>query len=217
MIRVVKKIAIKYDIIDENQLEVSLSELIDTLDNGSIKELSLSETTRQFSALLNQNRIILPDYIYLLVKGIVLLEGIGCEISPDINIIDSIKPYGVKLVKKKLSPEYLVKKGLGKMYDLGDKIEEFPEDIHSLIQKINNGELKITHNINGLNDIKNTINRLVIALIISSMAIASSILVLADLPPKIWGVPILGLLGFLGAGFLSTIVILQIIRNKKID
>lgn len=215
MIKTIKKSALKYSIPDENQLERDLYELINIIDSASIKDLSLKDIVKRFSGILNKNRIILPDYMYLLIRGIVLLEGIGCEICPEINLFDSIKPYGIKLVRSRLTPQYLINKSLDKIYNLGDKLEEIPDDLHSLIQKINHDELKVTHNVNGLTEIRDTLNRLVIALIIAGLAIGSSILILANMPPKIWGVPILGFLGFLFAGILSVIVIVGILMNKK--
>lgn len=104
---------------------------------------------------------------------------------------------------------------MDKLYSWNDRLEELPEDFHSLIQKINHDDLKITHNINGLTDIKNTINRLVLAILISSVAVGSSILILANMPPLLGGVSVLGLLGVLISGALAMIVILSILRNKK--
>lgn len=214
VIKTIKKSAIKYNIPNENQLERDLSELIGIIDSTSIKELSLEETTKRFSNILNKNRIILPDYMYLLVRGIVLLEGIGREICPELNLIDSIKPYGIKLVKNRLTQKNVINKGLDKIYNLGDKLEELPDDLHLLIQRINQDELRITHDVNGLSEIRDTLDRLVIGLIIAGLAIGSSILILANMPPKLWGVPVLGLLGFISAGTLSFFVILGIIIKR---
>ena len=194
-----------------------MNEFLDMLDSISIKELDLNEISQKFSRLLNDNRILLPDFIYLLIRGIILLEGVGRELGLETNIIENVKPYGVKLLKKKLNPKYITNKVIDKLYNLSDKLEELPEDTHSLIQKMKNNELEVTHNIRGLQDISNTINRLVVALIISSLAIGSSILVLADMPPKLWDVSILGFLGFTLAGVMAVIIILIIIRNKMID
>lgn len=215
LIRIIKKAAIRYNIPNEAQMERDLYELLDMVTNTPIKELDLKEVTSRFSSLLNRNRTILPDYMYLLMRGIVLLEGIGREICPDLNILKCIEPYGIKMAKQKISPDYLFKKGINKAYDISDLIEEIPSDLHSLIQKLNNDNMHVTHNINGLDDIKDTINRLVVAIIILALAVGSGMLVLADMPPILWGVPILGFLGFLFAGVLSFILIILVVRNKK--
>lgn len=215
LIGTIKKMSIRYDIPNEAELERELYNLIDILNNSSINELNLKVLMKDFSSLLHDNQVLLPDYIYLLIRGIVLLEGIGREICPDLNIIENMKPYGVKLIRKRFSPEYIFNKSFDKLYDLSDKLYELPEDIHNLIQRVNKNELIISHNINGLSDIKKTIDRLVVAIIIASLGIGSSILILADMPPKAFGVPIFGFIGFFVASVMAILVILSILRNKK--
>ncbi|NDV95492.1 AarF/ABC1/UbiB kinase family protein [Dysgonomonas sp. 521] len=217
MIRVIKRVAVKYSIANEPRMERDLHEFLEVMEGTSIKELDLKDMMKRLSRLLNENQTILPEYVYLLVRGIVLLEGIGRELGLDINIIESVRPYGLKMMKKRLDPKYLSNKALDKLYDLSDKLEEIPDDIHSLIQKVNNDELEITHNIRRLNDIKNTMSHLVVAVIASAMAIGSSVLILAKMPPLLWDVSVLGFLGFLFSGAISVIVVLSILRNKKTD
>ncbi len=217
LVRIIKKVAIKCNISNEEQFQRDLYDFLDILESTSVKELDLNDITKKFSRMLNENEVVLPDYIYLLIRGIVLLEGTGRELGLEEDIIENIRPYGIKLIKSRLNPKHLTNKVIDKLYNLGDKLEELPEDAHSLIQKINNNELEVSHNLNGLQDIRNTINLLVIALIISSLAIGSSILVLADMPPKLWGVSVFGFLGFTISGIMAIIIILIIIKNKMID
>lgn len=215
LVRIIKKIAIRYNIPDDSQLERDLYELIETVDNTPIQQIDLQAIVRNFSSVLARNKTVLPEFLYLLVRGIVLLEGIGREICPGLDILKSIEPYGVKMAKEKLSPDHILRLGIDKLYDINDLISEVPADIHSLIKKMEHGDMQVTHNINGLTDIKNTINRLVVAIIILALAVGSGMLVVADMPPVLWGVPVLGFLGFAMAGILSVILIIQIIRNKK--
>jgi len=217
MIRVIKKVAVKYSIANEVRMERDLYEFLDMMEGTSIKELDLKDIMKRLSRLLNENQTVLPEYVYLLVRGIILLEGIGRELGLDINIIESVRPYGMKMMKKRLNPQYLTNKAIDKLYDLADKLEEIPEDAHILIQKVNNNELEVTHNIRRLNDIRDTIGHLVVAVIVSAMAVGSSILILAKMPPLLWDVSVLGFLGFLFSGIVSVLVVLSILRNKKTD
>lgn len=215
LVRIIKKIAIEYNIQNEPQFERDLYEFLDIIDTDSIKDINLQSIIKRFSRILYENRIILPDYIYLLARSIVILEGIGRELGLEASIIDHVKPYGHKMIRQRLNPKYIKNLLMDKLYSWNDRLEELPEDFHSLIQKINHDDLKITHNINGLTDIKNTINRLVLAILISSVAVGSSILILAEMPPQLWGVSVLGLIGVIISGGLAMIVILTILRNKK--
>lgn len=215
LVRVIKKISVKYNISNEAQLERDLYFFLDTLDSSSIKDIDMNDMSRKFGKILNENNTILPNYIYLLIRGVVLLEGVGREVGVETNIMENIKPYAMKLIKRRLSPKYLRNKIINKLYDIGDKLEELPEDTHALIQKINNNELEVTHNVRGLKDIKTTINRMVVALIISSLAMGSAILVHAHMPPLIWGVSVLGFLGFVFSGFIAAVIIFMVIKDRN--
>lgn len=215
LIRVIKKIAIKYNIENETQLERDLYEFIDMMDNISIKELDLNEMSKKFSKLLNENKTILPEYIYLLVRGIVLLEGVGRELGIETNIIENVRPYGLKLIKRRLDPKYLANKVIDKVYNIADKLEEIPEDTHILIQKLNNNDLEIKHNVKGLDDMTNALSRLVVAILISSLALGSCLLILAHMPPLLYGISVLGLAGIIFSGFMAIIILFRIIRNKR--
>lgn len=215
LIRLIKKVAIQYNITNDIQLERELYFFIDMLDNSSIQDLDMNELVKLFNKLLNQNRIILPDYIYLLARGIVLLEGIGRELEVETNIIESVKPYTLKLIKRRLSSKYVTHKIINKLYDFSDQMQQLPEDTHLLIQKMNNNELQINHQIKGLNDIKTTINRVVLALLISSFVVGSSILINANMPPVIWGISLLGLVGFIFSALIGSILVFIILRDSK--
>lgn len=215
LVRVIKKISVKYSIGNDAQFERDLFYFIDILDSSSIKDLDMNEMSRKFGKILNENNTILPDYIYLLIRGIVLLEGVGRELGIETNIMENVRPYGIKLIRRRLNPQYLSNKVINKLYNIADRLEELPEDTHALIQRMNNNELEITHNVKGLNNIKTTINRLVVALIISSMAMGSAILVHAQMPPLLWGVSVLGFLGFIFSGIIAAVIIFTIAKDRS--
>jgi len=215
LIRVIKKMAVSYHIENENRLQRDLYEFLELIDYTPVNELDLEDLVKRLTKVLNENETVLPDYIYLLVRGIILLEGIGRELDLDVNIIEYIKPYGAKLLKKRMSPKNLVLRALNRLYELGGKMEELPEDIHSLVQKLNENNLELTHNIKGLDKIRNTIHIMALATIVSATTITSSILILAEMPPKIFGTSLFGLLGIISSSLLTIIVIIVIIRNWK--
>jgi len=90
-----------------------------------------------------------------------------------------------------------------------------PGEIMDLIQKVKKNALVINHQVDGLLKIKTSLDRLVLALIISALSIGSSILVLADMPPKVYGVPLLGFVGFLISFVLGVWIVMSMIRNRN--
>ena len=63
---------------------------------------------------------------------------------------------------------------------------------------------------------RKTINRLVYAVIIAALFIGSALLVMADMPPKINGIPLLGAIGFTLSAILGIFIMISIYRNKDL-
>ena len=93
-----------------------------------------------------------------------------------------------------------------------------PDEVQSVVSKLNNGELTIRQELQGLPGLKETMNRginsLVMAVMMCGLLISSAILILANQPPKLSGVPVLALLGLLICIILG-LGILMASRSKK--
>lgn len=215
LIDVIKTISLSFNIENEALMEREISALIEDIDQNSIENLNLKSVLAKFSNIINKNKIILPDFLYLILRGIILLEGIGRSICPDLNIFEIITPYGKKLLFDRMSPGYVSKKVFEKALDFGDLLQDFPADLRSLMKKMNSGKMEVTHNINGLSDIKSTLNRVVVALLVFALSLVSGILILANVPPKVWGISLFGLLGIVLCGVIALVIMIDIFRSNK--
>jgi len=157
--------------------------------------------------------------MYLLMRGITLIEGVGKQLNPDLNITESLQPWIIKAAKKRFAPDKIAKKAFKNMRMLGDTLQELPEETHRLFEKIKDDKLLINHHVKGLEDIRKTVqhaaNRLTYAIIIAALSIGSSILLMAQIPPLIAGNSVLGMLGFLISGLLGLIIIYSIWKKDK--
>ena len=58
-------------------------------------------------------------------------------------------------------------------------------------------------------------NRIAFAIVLASLIVSSSLIVLADIPPKWHEIPIIGLTGFVVAGFMGFWLLVSILRHGK--
>lgn len=214
VILTIKKIAVTYEVTDERELEREMYIFIDTISSSALKDIDIKSMGEQLKRILSKNQITLPAHIYYLLKGITLLEGIGTHLDPDIDIFGIIKPYGQDILRRRYSPRVLLQKGITRLNNLSDTLSDIPDEISEVLKKINNNNLQVNHRIEGLPTIKKTMDKLVLALIISALSIGSAILVLADMPPRVYGVPVLGFIGFIISGVLGAYVVVSIMRSK---
>jgi ubiquinone biosynthesis protein len=219
LIAMLKKMAIRFNVTDEDQLERDIHGFFDLLDGASLEEMDIKEVLGKFSGILNNNEILMPDHLYLLVRGIVLIEGIGRALVPDLNIIESLRPYILKIAFRKLSPEELKKSGLKLLRTLTEAMKTMPDELQSVVSKLNAGELKIRQEIQGLPTLKKTMNRgmnrVVMAVVMGGLLISSAILILADKPPKFSGIPVLALSGFLIGVILGLCILISLFFKRK--
>ena len=102
-----------------------------------------------------------------------------------------------------------------------DFLEDLPQDFRTVYGKIKRGQLNIPlqHKIDpkGFEPLRLTLdsiaNRLTNAIVAASVLIGSSILILAGLPPRIWEVPVIGILGLIWGGYMCLRLVFSIWRH----
>ena len=214
MIATIKELALDYNISDEKRLERGFYDILSMVDGTSLEEINLVEIMERVKTLLSQNQVLLSEDMYLLVKGIGQIEGIGRHLNPQLNIMQEIGNNAQEIMVKRMSPKYILEKGMGKVGEFSENWLTLPSDLKRLLEKIQNNELKHRHELVGFENFQKITERLVIGLVVSSLIIGSSILVLANMPPHINGISVLGILGFVISGILGANMIISKKKDK---
>ena len=212
MIETIRELAVKFEVADEKKFERELYGLIELVDENSLENIDVVTIFEKARKIFSDNQILLSEDIYLLVKGIGQIEGIGRHLDPTLNITKVMRPYMNKITKERMNPINIFKKGISKIETFSDNWLTLPTDMKILLEKIQNNELKHKHEIIGFDKFQKAFERLILAIIISSLFVGSSILALANIPPKIFGISGLGLLGFFISGIMGINLFL---KSKK--
>ncbi|PKV50625.1 ubiquinone biosynthesis protein [Aquimarina sp. MAR_2010_214] len=220
IIIVLEKISIKTSISDYKKLEYELYELIEGIINTAIDDIRMDTVLSRFKNILYKNEIILPHYSYMLMRALVIIEGVGLKLDPKFNITDNLSRYISAFTFNRYHPKRILKKNLARFRDISELIDNFPEDMNTILRKIKEGKLMMVHEHKGIDqfqkNIKKATNRLVFAVIIAALSIGSSLLIIADMPPKLGGVPILGAIGFVLSAIFGFIILVSIIRDREL-
>ena len=212
MIETIRELAVKFEVADEKKFERELYGLIELVDENSLENIDVVTIFEKARKIFSNNQILLSEDIYLLVKGIGQIEGIGRHLDPTLNITKVMRPYMNKITKERMNPINIFRKGISKIETFSDNWLTLPTDMKILLEKIQNNELKHKHEIIGFDKFQKAFERLILAIIISSLFVGSSILALANIPPKIFGISGLGLLGFFISGIMGINLFL---KSKK--
>jgi len=220
MISALLTIGIKKGYVDRNKLYEDLNYLIMNYLSISLNNIQVSVMLSEIFDIARQNNIRLPRDLTLLIRGLVILEGVIASIAPDIKIIDIAIPYVKSNNKFSLLTNLDLNTLLIRSYAFLKDSFRLPSKIMELSDSLISGraKLQLEHkNLNTpINEINKGINRLVFGLIISSMIIGSSTILNSNIGPKIYSVSIIGITGFLTAGFMGFWLLISIIRSGKL-
>jgi ubiquinone biosynthesis protein len=204
------------DIVED--LEFQVGELLEAYSFVTLKDFRIGEFLNRLIRLIINNRLRMPPGFYLMLKAIVTLEGVARRLDPEFDMVETIKPFAKQAMKERLRPDRLAKDMYYGALDLTPMLKEFPAQARDILGLIKRGKLRIEFKHQGLEPILKThermMTRLVFALVLASLIIGSSLVVLSGIPPKWYGVPVIGVAGFLSAAFVGFWLLVSIILRK---
>lgn len=217
----IEDVAIVSNIPDRAQFERSLYEIFDLIDNVSLGDISLASLFDKLWTIIGDNRLYFPEYIYQLIRGISLMEGIGRQLNPHLNIMKSIKPFANRIMRERMDPKHLFEKGKNKAFSFARDIEKLPDDLRGLFRQIKLGNFTLNHHLISAKTftqiIRKGINRIVIGIMVLSLNMLAGMVIIAHVEPKFLGIPIWAWV-FLGTSFgLSIYLFTAMVRARNHD
>ncbi|MDV7695374.1 AarF/UbiB family protein [Chryseobacterium soli] len=217
IVRSLKKMAVSYEIPDERRFENDVEDILNFVHSTSLKEINPQEIINKMKDVLKDNRLHMPDYFYLLFKGIGLIEGVGRTINPDLDIVKSLSPYTKKILTRKINPKNLLKTGMDRMMNFTDNVDEIPKELRSVLQKLDENKFTVStefKNIEKTNQlIKSSTVNLMLAMILGANIIATAIVFVSEAGPRIGEMSVVAILGFLFSILLVIILLLRVTRK----
>ena len=154
----------------------------------------------------------------MLARGIMTIEGVLAEVSPDVNIVDVAS----KRLKYETISEFDITKEVTKavttIMTSSNKALGIPALLADLMEATIKGHTKVNLDLTGSEDImkklSQMVNKIVVCLITASLLIGSSMLCTTSMTPTILGIPALGFLGFMLALGMGLWLIFGMKQNK---
>lgn len=217
IVRSLKKMAISYEIPDERRFENDVEEILNFVHSSSLQDINVQVIINKMKDILKDNRLYMPDYFYLLFKGISLIEGVGRSINPDLDIVKSLHPYTKKIFTKKISPKNLLKTGMDRMMNFTDNVDEIPKELRSVLQKLDENKFTVSSEIKNIEKtnqlIKSSVINLILAMVLGANIIATAIVFSSESGPRIGELSLVAVLGFIFSIILVLILLLRVTRK----
>lgn len=205
---------------DERELEKDTFGLIDEYMYLPLPDWDVARLLMQFLGILTRHRLRLKPHQFLMMKALAALDAVGSALDPGFDIISHGTPFIRDVYFQRFSPTRTMTDMFQTGTDYYRLIQKIPGDVSDLLKKAREGNLKIVFEHRGLEPMLNThdriSNRLSFAIVLASLIVGSSLIALSDLPPKWHDVPIIGIGGFIAAGFVGFGLLVSILRRKKL-
>ena len=205
---------------DLKQLEKDVADFLGLHFFKPLKEIQLSRLMQHLLELATRNRMRIPPDIFLMLKALSQVECIARQIHPDFDIIQAAVPFIRDVKKARLAPTRLagdLSRLLEQSYEF---LTDFPKDMLEISHALRHKKMSLNLVIKDLEKVLIThdqiSNRIAFAIIIAALIIGSAIIVISNMPPMLYGISMIGLIGFLAAGFMGVWLLVAIIKKGRL-
>ena len=205
--------------IDHAHLLQDLDAIVADYGTADLSDLDIAAFVNSLILMARKNGIELPGTVTMLARSLVTLEGVVDHLMPNASIVGIIERHlrayasPVQLVKQE--SEKLALEGVSAAHGMLGAASKADLAMSMLTR----GQLRMNLDIAGtedpLEDIGRIANRLTMSIIVAGLFIGSSVIYYARIQPVIFGIPVIGFLGYIVALVLGVWVAWDIIQDNR--
>ena len=202
---------------DEERIGEDVDAFVDRYHGVPLGQLDLAGMLLEVATLLRTHRLALPADLALLIKVCITLEGMGRSLDPDFDMARQAAPFLHRAMSALYSPRVLARQGLRSLSDTVGMLAAMPRDLRRLLRAARGDKLKLHLELNHLQQFSTQVghsaNRLTVGVVLAALIVGSSITLTVEGGPTLLGLPVFGLLGFVGAAIAGAWLVISIWRS----
>jgi ubiquinone biosynthesis protein len=205
---------------DLRQLEREVSEFMGRHLYRPLKEIQIARLFHDLLLLASRNHLRIPPDIFLMLKALSTVEGVGLMLDPDFDMIKRAEPYIKRVLAARFTPPRVLGEILKTSSELLKFVQQFPRDLLEITRLVRQQRLAVNIEHQGLKPLLEThdqvSNRISFAIIIAALIIGSALIVRSGTPPFIFGFSMIGIIGFLAAAVMGVWLLVAILRRGRL-
>ncbi|MDN6769007.1 MAG: AarF/UbiB family protein [Bifidobacterium mongoliense] len=204
----------KTDPEDYASLLVDLDGIVKEFGTVDLAELDIAQFLASLTQMAQRHGIAMPSSITTVCRALVTLEGLLDEFIPDVNMIEIISRHIASgdtlpgVAKKELATL-----GAQGRRALHGSLAALAES-RIAMRMLTRGQLRVNMELVGSQEpfamLSDMVNRLTMALIVVGLFVGSSIVYFAGMKPIVFGIPVVGFMGYVVAVVLSAWIVFDI-------
>ncbi len=206
--------------LDDGQLRRDLADLIDGYAGSALRDLSLANLLQDSLAVMRRHRLQFPVDLMLLARAFVTVEGVCRRLDPSFNMVELARPVIADILRDRLTPKALASRASETGRDMAEALQALPRDLMEIVAKARGDRFQIQfvhRNLEHLVQVMDRAsNRLSFAVVIAALIVGSSFILQRGAGPNLFGLPALGLVGFVAAALLGLWLAVGILRSGRL-
>lgn len=206
--------------VDKNELYDDMQHIVSFYLQSSLQHIEVSKLFMDLFEAARKNNLKLPKEFTTLLKSLLILEGVLSELAPELSIMEIAKDYLKQDMDIPILPKFSLDALVMDSYSFVRESIRIPAKISTILDNFISGRGKIKLDIVNFEskwlDFNKMVNRMVYALVVSAIIIASALIIRSGQGPTINGISIVGMMGFGLAGLLGIWLLFSIIKSGKI-
>lgn len=202
-----------------DKLAIEIDSFLDSYHGLALKDLNIAAMLTDITVIMRDNELVMPPDLALLFKVFITLEGLGRLLDPEFDMVSEAEPFLKRAMLARYHPDVLARKGWKNFTEFVELLSSLPRDLRRLLQSARRGALEMNVDITRLDqfghELDRAASRLTVGLVTAAMIIGTSIVMTVEGGPTMFGLPVLGLLGFLGAGIGGVWLLISIWRSGR--
>ncbi len=167
--------------VDRGLLQADVRDFIESYYGVELDRLRMGKVLSDFVAILSNHGIRYPADLMLLIRATITLEGVGRDLDPEFNLAQHLAPFIKHVVAERYNPKRLAQRWKYETESLLHALHDVPLHIERTLKKLSQDELKIQFEHQNLDylvtELDRSGNRIVVGLVMSSLIVASALIV----------------------------------------
>jgi ubiquinone biosynthesis protein len=138
-----------------------------------LQEISFREMGNELFSLAERHDSYISGPLALLLKTLIMAEGIGLQIDPDLDVFEVARPYTQRALAEQFSPRVLAEQVSGEISDFARTSLDLPEQLGNVLQRLDEGKLVLHTRDEEMKRLSGAIigaaNRLAVALVLAAL------------------------------------------------
>ncbi|WP_071394415.1 ABC1 kinase family protein [Bacillus tuaregi] len=141
LLKAISSMGIQSDQTDLGSLYIEIDEFVMKYSDIPLSKLSIGAALNDLLTIIHHHEIQIPSDLTILGKTLLIIEGVVKDLDPDLSIMDTVKPFGEKLLKHRFEPKKVIKGSWDELVENMQLLSKVPKNLKDLTATIQKGKL----------------------------------------------------------------------------